>query len=221
MSTRTLPLDDRLYSYLHGVSLREPPVHKKCRMETAQLPMGSMQIAPEQGQFLHLQLQLMGARRAIEIGSFTGYSGLWIASALPRGGCMVACDNNEKWLSRARGYWAEADVMDRIELRLGDATQTLEDLLKAGQDESYDFVFIDADKAGYDDYYERSLSLLRPGGLVAIDNVLWNGKVADYSCDDPDTCAIRHLNEKLHRDQRINLALVPVGDGMTLCRKKG
>ncbi len=220
MSTRTLPLDDKLYSYLQGVSLREPPVHHRCRMETAELPMGSMQIAPEQGQFLHLQLQLLGAERAIEIGSFTGYSGLWIASALPRGGCMVACDVNEKWLSRARHYWSEAGVMDRVDLRLAPALKTLDGLLEDGQEASYDFIFIDADKESYDAYYERSLSLVRPGGLVAVDNVLWSGKVANYGCDDPDTCAIRKLNEKLHSDERIDLSLVPVGDGLTLCRKR-
>lgn len=220
MSTRTLPLDDQLYSYLQGVSLREPPVHRRCRLETAELPMSSMQISPEQGQFLQMQLQLLGATRAIELGSFTGYSGLWIASALPPGGCMIACDVNEEWTSRARHYWEDAGVMDRIEVRLGPALKTLDELAANDRHDPFDFVFIDADKENYDAYYEQSLSLVRPGGLVAIDNVLWNGKVADLSIDDPDTRAIRNLNEKLHNDERIDLAMVPVGDGVTLCRKR-
>lgn len=220
MSTRTLPLDDQLYSYLQGVSLREPPAFRRCRMETAELPMSSMQIAPEQGQFLHLQARLIGAERAIEIGSFTGYSGLWIASALPPGGCMVACDINEEWTSRARHYWEEAGVMDRIELCLAPAMQTLDRLIENDEAGHYDFVFIDADKETYASYYERALTLLRPGGLIAIDNVLWNGKVADLAVDDPDTRSIRHLNKKLHEDQRIDLSMVPVGDGVTLCRKR-
>lgn len=220
MSTRTLPLDDQLYAYLQGVSLREPPVHRKCRNETAELPMSSMQISPEQGQFLHLQLQLMGARRALELGSFTGYSGLWIASALPPGGCMIACDINEEWISRARHYWEEARIMDRVEVRLGPAIDTLEMLLRDEGPGGFDFAFIDADKANYDPYYERALQLVRPGGLVVIDNVLWSGKVADPAFNDPETRAIRHLNDKLLGDDRIDLSMVPVGDGMTLIRKR-
>ncbi len=220
MSTRTLPLDDQLYSYLQGVSLREPPAFRRCRTETAELPMARMQIAPEQGQFLHLQARLIGAKRAIEIGSFTGYSGLWIASALPPGGCLIACDINEEWTSRARHYWESAGVMDRIELCVAPAMQTLHKLVENEEQDSYDFVFIDADKESYESYYERALTLVRPGGLIAIDNVLWDGKVADQAVDDPDTRAIRVLNEKLHEDQRIDLSMVPVGDGVTLCRKR-
>lgn len=221
MSTRTLPLDDQLYSYFQGVSLREPPVFERCRIETAELPLSCMQIAPEQGQFLHLQLRLLGARRAIEIGSFTGYSGLWIASALPPKGCLYACDINKEWTSLARQYWEEAGVMNRIDLRLGPASDTLDELLAGENQNTIDFVFIDADKECYDDYYEKSLRLLRPGGLVAIDNVLWHGKVADASAHDPDTNAIRALNEKIHNDDRVNIAMLPIGDGLTLCQKKG
>ena len=220
MSTRTLTLDDDTYSYLQGTSLREPPEFRRCRQETAELPMSNMQIAPEQGQFLHMQLKLVDARRAIEIGSFTGYSGLWLASALPSDGCLIACDINKEWTSRARHYWEDAGVMDRIELQLGPAIDTLDDLLDREADGEFDFVFIDADKEMYDAYYERALQLLSPGGLIAIDNVLWNGKVADRSVDDPDTAAIRALNEKVHNDDRIDLSMLPVGDGLTLCRKR-
>ncbi len=219
MSTRTLPLDEQLYSYLQGVSLREPPAFRRCRQETAELPMSNMQIAPEQGQFLHLQLRILGAKRAIELGSFTGYSGLWIASALPAGGCMVACDINKEWISRARHYWEEAGVMNRIEMRIGPAIDSLDELI-AQESKPFDFAFVDADKSMYDAYYERCLELVRPGGIIAVDNVLWNGKVANGSADDPDTMAIRALNEKLHNDERIDMSLVPIGDGMTLCRKR-
>ncbi len=220
MSTRTLPLDDKLYSYVQGVSLREPPAFRRCRIETAELPMSNMQIAPEQGQFLHFQLQLLGAKRAIELGSFTGYSGLWIASALPPGGCMIACDINKEWTSRARHYWEEAGVMDRIEVRIGPAVDTLDEILRSESTKPFDFAFIDADKSMYDDYYERCLELVRPGGVIAVDNVLWNGKVANGAENDPDTSAIRALNEKLHNDDRIDMTLVPIGDGVTLCRKR-
>ncbi len=220
MSTRTLTLDDQLYSYLQGNSLREPPAFRRCRLDTAELPMSNMQIAPEQGQFLHFQLKLLGAQNAIELGSFTGYSGLWLASALPSDGCLLACDINEEWTSRARHYWEDAGVMDRVELRLAPAIETLDELVASEASDHFDFVFIDADKEMYDNYYERALTLLRPGGLIAIDNVLWNGKVADGSVDDPDTAAIRQLNEKIHNDDRVDLSLVPVGDGLTLCRKR-
>ncbi len=221
MSTRTLTLDDELYAYLQGTSLREPPTFRRCRLDTAELPMSNMQIAPEQGQFMHFLVKLMGAKNAIEIGSFTGYSGLWLASALPSDGCLIACDINKEWTSRARHYWEDAGVMDRIELRIAPALDTLNQLLDREAENHFDFVFIDADKEMYDDYYERALQLLRPGGLIAIDNVLWNGKVADRGATDPDTSALRNLNEKLHNDERIDLSMVPVGDGVTLCRKRG
>ena len=220
MSTRTLPLDEHLYSYLQRVSLREPPAFRRCRLETAQLPMSRMQIAPEEGQFINFLVNLMGVERAIEIGSFTGYSGLWIASALPRGGCLVACDINEEWTRRARHYWEDAGVMDRIEMRLAPAQQALDELLENGDEESFEFVFVDADKENYNAYYETSLRLLRPGGVIAIDNVFWNGKVANPAADDPDTMAIRHLNEKIHDDARVDVTVVPIGDGVTLCRKR-
>ncbi len=220
MSTTTIALDDALADYLQSQSLREPPEFRRCRRETAQLPMSNMQIAPEQGQFIHLMLRLMGAKKAIEVGTFTGYSALWIASALPPEGCLIACDINEEWTSRARQYWDDAGVKDRIELRLGRGRDTMDQLLKHDRRGTFDFAFIDADKEQYDAYYERALQLLRPGGLIAVDNVLWSGKVADPSISDPDTQAIRAFNEKVHNDQRIDLSVVPIGDGLTLCRKR-
>ncbi len=220
MSTRTLPLDDQLHRYLQSVSVREPHIFERCRLETAELPMCSMQISPEQGQFMNLLLRVMGAKNAIELGSFTGYSGLWLASALPEKGRLVACDINEEWVCQARRYWQEAGLMNRIEIRLGDASDTLIDLIEKGSADHFDFIFVDADKANYDRYYELSLKLLRPGGVVAIDNVLWDGKVADNAIQDPDTSAIRQLNEKLVDDDRIDLSMIPIGDGLSLCRKR-
>jgi caffeoyl-CoA O-methyltransferase len=180
-----------------------------------------MQIAPEQGQFMALLVELLGVRKALEIGTFTGYSALVVALAMPVDGRLIACDVSEEWTAIGRRYWEEAGVADKIDLRLGPALATLDELLAAGAEESFDFAFIDADKTGYDDYYERSLRLLRPGGLIAIDNVLWNGNLYDLSIDDPDTVAIRALNEKLHTDERVSLSLVPIGEGLTLARKRG
>ncbi|RDV38615.1 SAM-dependent methyltransferase [Bradymonadaceae bacterium TMQ3] len=220
MSTSTIFLDDNILSYLRHFSMREPSRFKRCRHDTSELPMGSMQIAPEQGQFLHMLLQVMGARRALEIGSFTGYSGLWLASALPEDGCLVACEVNEKWASQARHCWEDAGLMKRIELHVEPARETLERLLQRDAQNTFDFIFIDADKEPLDHYYEAALKLVRPGGLVAVDNVLWGGKVADSSVHDPDTTAIRALNEKIHSDERIDLSVVPIGDGMALCRKR-
>ena len=220
MSNRTRSLSIPLHNYLLNSSLREPPVFTRCRLETSELPMSNMQIAPEQGQFLHLLARLIGARKAIEIGTFTGYSSLWIASALPARGCLIACDINQAWTSQARHYWEDAGVMDRIDLRLGPARETLDDLLETEKRCDFDLIFIDADKESYDAYYERALRLLRPGGLIAIDNVLWDGKVIDPTADDPDTNAIRALNEKLHHDERIDYSMIPLADGLALCRKR-
>ncbi|MCH8213161.1 MAG: class I SAM-dependent methyltransferase [Proteobacteria bacterium] len=220
MANRTITLSDGLYDYLLDVSLREPDVLRRLREETAKIPAAAMQIAPEQGQFMALLVELMGARKAIEVGTFTGYSSLSVALALPPGGRLVACDVNEEWTAVARRYWAEAGVADRIDLRLAPALETLDGLIAEGEAGTFDFAFIDADKAGYDAYYERILTLLRPGGLVSVDNVLWSGRVIDTAKQDSDTRAIRAFNEKIHADPRVSLSLVPIGDGLTLARKR-
>ncbi len=220
MSNRTIQVDDRLYPYILSVSLREPEIMARLRAETAQMKYSNMQIAPEQGQFMALLAQLLGARRCLEIGVFTGYSALAVARVLPAEGVVIACDMNEEWTVVARRYWAEAGVADRIDLRLGPALDTLAELLDDGQAETFDFAFIDADKLEYRDYYERVLKLLRPGGLVSVDNVLWAGSVADPEKLDEETEAIRAFNEFLHRDERVDLSLVPIGDGLSLARKR-
>ena len=220
MSTRTLGLEAPLYDYLLSVSLREAPVLARLRAETASHPKVNMQIAPEQGQFMALLARLIGARHCIEIGVFTGYSSLAIALALPDGGRIVACDVSDEYTAVARCYWAEAGVQDKVDLRLAPAAETLRGLIAAGEAGRYDFAFIDADKGGYAEYYERLLALLRPGGLIAVDNTLWGGSVADAADQDPDTRAIRAFNEKLHADERVDLSLVPIGDGLTLARKR-
>ena len=220
MANRTITLSDGLYDYLLDVSLREPDVLRRLREETAKIPAAAMQIAPEQGQFMALLVEVMGARNAIEVGTFTGYSSLSVALALPPGGRLVTCDVNAESTAVARRYWAEAGVADRIDLRLGPALETLDGLVADGQAGSFDFAFIDADKKTYDAYYERILTLLRPGGLVGIDNVLWNGSVIDTAKQDKATRAIRAFNKKIHADPRVSLSLVPIGDGLTLARKR-
>lgn len=221
MSTRSLNLDDRLYAYLQDVSLREPPLLARLRAETAALPMAVMQISPEQGQFMAFLLQLSGARRCLEIGTFTGYSALACALALPADGQLVALDVSEEWTAIARRYWAEAGAAGRIELRLGAASTSLRTLLAEGQRGSFDFIFVDADKTGYDDYLEQGHELLRTGGLMMFDNVLWSGLVADPDANDADTRALRALNLKLRDDPRFDLSMIPLGDGLTLLRKRG
>lgn len=220
MSNRTLELTDKLYDYLLSASLREPDVLRRLREETAGQEMARMQIAPEQGQFMALLLRLMGARRTLEIGVFTGYSALCAALALPEDGRIVACDISEEWTAIAQRYWREAGVGDKIELRLAPAAETLAKLMDSGQRETFDFTFIDADKENYDTYFEYALRLVRPGGLIAIDNVLWGGSVVDDDDQEPSTRAIRELNAKLHRDDRIELSLVPIADGLTLALKR-
>jgi len=220
MSRRTLDVDDRLYSYLIEHSLRENDVQRRLRAETARLPESSMQIAPEQGQLLRFLTELIGARRAIEVGTFTGYSALCIALGLPPDGRLLACDVNDEWTRLARRMWTEAGVEERIELALGPALQTLDDRLATGGAGEYDLAFIDADKTSYVLYYERLLRLVRPGGLIAIDNVLWDGRVADPSARDEDTTAIRALNERIHADERVSLSMLPIGDGVTLVRRR-
>lgn len=220
MSARTLELTDATYAYLLDNSLREPPVLARLRDETANMRWAGMQIAPEQGQFMRLLVELIGARRTLEVGTFTGYSALAVALSLPADGRVVACDISEDYTAVARRYWAEAGVADKIDLRLGPAVETLDALLAEGRSDGFDFMFIDADKEAYDAYYERGLKLVRPGGLIAIDNVLWDGAVADPARQDEDTRAIRALNEKIHGDQRVSVSLVPIGDGLTLARKR-
>jgi predicted O-methyltransferase YrrM len=220
MSNRTIGLSDEVYAYLLEHSLREPELLRRLRDETARATeMPNMQIAPEQGQFMALLVQLLGVRRAIEIGTFTGYSSLAVMMALPADARMVCCDVSKEFTDIARRYWSEAGVADRIELRLGPALGTMDELIARGGAGSFDFAFIDADKENYDGYYERALVLLRQGGLVAIDNVLWGGAVADPQDRRETTEAIRRLNRKLLSDKRVAISMVPIGDGLTLARK--
>ncbi|TCK18715.1 putative O-methyltransferase YrrM [Thiogranum longum] len=216
MSNKTFTLPDALYDYLQAVSLREDPLLQRLREETANDAMSVMQIAPEQGQFMALLVRLMGARKALEIGTYTGYSALCVARVLPDDGTLVACDISEPWTAIGKRYWREAGVSDKIDLRLAPALETLDQLIQAGETGHFDFAFIDADKENYLAYYERALTLLRPGGLMAIDNTLWSGSVIDDSCQDTDTCAIRAFNEALHTDTRVDISLVPIADGLTL-----
>jgi predicted O-methyltransferase YrrM len=220
MSNRTLNLDDNLYHYLLAHSLRESPLLKQLREETAQLEMARMQISPEQGQLLNLLVKLLGARQVIEVGVFTGYSALCMAEALPNDGRLVACDLNREWTDIARRYWQEAGVQQRIELLLAPADKTLQKLIDSGNANSFDFAFIDADKSNYLTYYEQCLKLLRRGGVIAIDNTLWSGHVANPQVNDEDTVAIRELNDALHSDSRVDISLLPIGDGLTLALKR-
>ena len=220
MSNRTIFLDERTYDYLLKVSLDEPGLLRRLRDETAELPQRNMQIGPDQGQFMALLVRLLGVEKALEIGTFTGYSSLCIARALPTGGRLITCEVNAEWAGVAQAYWAEAGLEERIELHLAPARETLDALIAGGEACTFDFAFIDADKAGYDVYYERALALIRPGGLICVDNVLWSGTVADPGVKDKDTRALRALNSKLHRDRRVNISLVPIGDGLTMARKK-
>ena len=219
MSNKTICITEELYEYMLSVSLREPAVLHELRRETALDEHANMQISPEQGQFMALLVRLLGARKTLDIGVYTGYSSLCIGLALPRDGRVIACDLNPEWTDTAKRYWRKAGVADKIELRLAPAQQTLEDLLAEKAAAAFDFAFIDADKKNYDMYYEYCLELIRPGGLIAIDNVLWDGAVADESVNDVDTMAIRSLNNKIHADPRVEISLVPIADGLTLTRK--
>ena len=218
MSNRTLSIDDRIYDYLLAVSLKEPALLKQLREETAGIEFSEMQIAPEQGQFIAL-IRLIGARQALEIGTFTGYSSICIAGALKAGGELVCCDDSSEWTSIAKKYWRDAGLEDRINFKLGDAGATLQALMDEGRAGTFDFVFIDADKQNYPRYYELSFQLLRPGGLMAVDNTLWSGDVADPNNMEPGTRAIRRFNEMLKKDDSVDISLVPIGDGLTLVRK--
>jgi len=220
MSLKHTPITDELADYVRRVTLREPEVLRRLRQEAEGHPNGSLQIGPEQGQFLHLLACILGARRTLEVGVFWGYSSTWVALALPPGGKLVACDCNTEYAARARRTWREAGVEDKIELRLAPALETLDALLAEGQAGTFDLAFIDADKETYANYYERSLELLRTGGLIAVDNVLWHGRLLDRNDRTADTRAIRAFNRKLHTDQRVALSMVTMGDGLALAYKR-
>ncbi|NQE34624.1 class I SAM-dependent methyltransferase [Microcoleus asticus] len=220
MANSTLGLENQLYDYLLSISLREPDILASLREETAKHPRAMMQIAPEQGQFMEMLVQLMGATKTIEIGVFTGYSSLCVALALPSNGQIIACDVSEEYTAIARRYWEAAGVANKISLQLGPAINTLDKLIAEGQAGTFDFAFIDADKENYEAYFERSLQLVRNGGLVVIDNVLWSGRVADPQVQDESTTAIRTFNDKLRNDPRVTLSVVPIGDGLTLALKR-
>lgn len=220
MSSRSAFLPPQIQAYIDATTLRDLPVLRELREETARLPQAGMQTGADQVQFLQLLVRLIGARRCIEVGVFTGYSALGVALALPQDGRIVACDVSEEYTSIARRYWERAGVAEKIDLYLAPAVQTLDELLRAGDAERFDFAYIDADKTGYDAYYERCLSLLRPNGIVAIDNVLWSGEVVDAATTDADTRALRALNEKIGRDERVDASLLPMGDGLMVVRKR-
>lgn len=215
-----LSIPQPILDYLHRNSIREPEVLRRLREETARHPRANMQIPPEHGQFMALLVELLGARNTIEIGVFTGYSSLWVALALPPEGRIVACDVSDEYTSVARRYWKEAGVDHKIDLRLQPAMKTLDELLAAGGQGQFHFAFIDADKPNYERYYETCLELLRPGGVVMADNVLWSGRVADAANQEPDTIALRAFNKKLLADQRVLLSMLPLGDGVTLALKR-
>jgi caffeoyl-CoA O-methyltransferase len=220
MSNIHTPTDPELWNYIRRVSLREPDVLRRIREATATHPHVSCQIAAEQGQFMALLIHLIGAKRTLEVGVFTGYSSTAVALALPDDGRIVACDTNKEWTDVARRFWREAGVEHKIDLRLAPATETLDKLLAEGQAGKFDFAFIDADKENYDTYYERALQLVRQGGLIAVDNVIWHGRVIAPEINDVDTRAIRALNQKLHSDDRVWLSMLPIGDGVTLACKR-
>lgn len=220
MSKESFGLDNRLYEYLLSVSLREDEVLAKLRQETSQHTASIMQIAPDQGQFMALLVKLLGAKKTLDIGVFTGYSSLVVALALPESGTVIACDRDPQCTEIARRYWELAGVAHKIDLRLAPALDTLDQLIADGETGSFDFAFIDADKSNYSNYYERALTLLRPGGIVAIDNVLWFGSVVDPEDTDKRTVAIREFNQKLHQDNRVEISMLAIADGLTLALKQ-
>lgn len=220
MSSKLLNLTPLLHQYLLNMSLRENPILKELRDETHKLTNFNMQIAPEQGQFMALLVELIGAKKTLEVGTFTGYSALVIALALPQDGEVNTCDVDAKSVKIAQHYWQNAGVANKIKLYLGKASDTLQQFIDQGQSGTFDFAFIDADKNNYDDYYEKSLVLVRSGGLIAIDNVLWSGAVADSNINDNQTRSLRALNEKLLNDDRITLSMLPIADGLSLARRR-
>ena len=219
MSTATIILDEKLREYLLNSSVKESEILRELREETAQMEYSAMQISPEQGSFMAFLVGLINGKRTLDIGVFTGYSSLVVALALPEDGYVTACDINTEWTDIARKYWKLAQVEDKIDLRIAPALETLDELLTDGYGGTYDFSFIDADKINYQQYYERSLELVRSGGLIAIDNVLWSGRVIDDHSGDPNTEAIREFNKKLYQDERVSISMVPIGDGLTLACK--
>jgi predicted O-methyltransferase YrrM len=218
MSNRSIGLDEALHAYLLSVGVREHPVLASLREQTAQLPDAQMQIAPEEGAFLALLVRLLDARNVLEVGTFTGYSSTAMALALPADGRIVCCDLSKEWTDVAKGAWTDAGVADRVDLRLGPAVETLDAMLSDGEAGRFDLAFIDADKPSYAAYFEAALRLVRAGGLIAIDNVLWSGRVADPAVDDAQTTAIRELNAAIAADERVDVAMVPIADGLTLAR---
>lgn len=220
MSSYTLQLTDQVYEYLLKNTFPESDVAKALREDThANLTMAVMQISQEQGAFMKFLVRVIGAQKVIEVGTFTGYSALCVAEALPESGKLVACDISESWTAMARKYWAKAGLSEKIDLHLRPAVETLDELIAHRNTETFDFCFIDADKNNYDAYYERCLKLLRTGGIIGIDNVLWGGRTADSSVNDPDTAALRNLNSKIRTDARVESTMLPIGDGLTLVRK--
>lgn len=219
MTDKLTRLDGRLYDYFKTVGFDEHPVLAELRTATEATGAAGMQISPEQGAFMSLLVQITGAKRILEIGTFTGYSTLAMALALPPDGRIVASDVSEKWTSIARGFWARTGLDKKIDLILKPGAAVIAELLESGETSRFDLVFIDADKEKYDHYYEGALKLLRPGGLILIDNVLWGGDVADPAKTDPDTAALKALNAKIRCDGRVSFAMVPIGDGLTLARK--
>ena len=220
MSSRNGFIETHIYDYILANSLRDRDELKRLRQETQAMPMGGMQVSPDQGQFMGLLVELTGAKRIVEVGTFTGYSSIAMALALPADGRLIACDVSDEFTRIAQRYWQEAGVADKIELRLGPGVATLDGMLAAGEAGCFDMAFIDADKENYDAYYERCLQLLRPGGLILIDNVLWGGRAADANEQSESTVAIRALNAKIHADERVTASLLSIGDGLTLARKR-
>ncbi|MDT8281837.1 MAG: class I SAM-dependent methyltransferase [Gammaproteobacteria bacterium] len=220
MSNRTLSIDDRIYDYLCDISINEPELLRQLREETAQIEYSVMQISPEQGQFMSLLIKLMRAERAIEIGTFTGYSSICVASAMPDNGRLICCDISPQWTDMAEKYWALAGLENKIQLFTQPAEKTLQALLDDGAEKTFDFIFIDADKQNYIMYYEMALQLLRKGGLIAMDNTLWSGAVADPENMEPGTRAIRRFNDMIKQDKRVSQSLLTIGDGLTLILKE-
>ena len=220
MTSKSIGLPDDVYDYVLAHGVREPAILARLREETAAHPMAQMQIEPLQGAIFRLLVELLDAQSYVEVGTFTGYSSLAVALAMPSDGRLVCCDVSEEYTSVARRYWAEAGVADRVELRIGPGVESLDALLAEGRENTFDLAFIDADKKSYPDYYERCVRLLRPGGVVALDNVLWGGEIADMAKQDRDTLALRAVNELVRDDERVTEVLLPVADGMTLARKR-
>lgn len=220
MSRTTHGLTEPVQNYIATVGIRATPVQTALRDATTALPQAGMQICSEQGHFMALLIKLIGAKRCIEVGTFTGYSALMVAEALPEDGTLVCCDISDEFTSVGKPFWKEAGVDSKIDLRLAPGTETLDNLLAENQAGTFDFGFIDADKSNYDGYYERVLELVRPGGLIGVDNTIWYGRVADPNENDADTTALKALNQKIHDDERVDMVLLPIGDGLTLCRKR-